>query len=88
MKLDYTKWDKLDKMPAKTRFVKNAIEHSERKIFHVLDSKVGKIRKEMTILTVISIVILAGECSIICFRLMPYLKRLNMFLLGNRKDIL
>lgn len=86
IKLEYAEWNESDKAPAKVRFVKNEVELSEKKILHILDGRVGKVKKEMTILTAISTVILAGEC-IIFFGLLPHLKRLNMFLLNGRKDI-
>ena len=50
-------WNEADKAPAKTRFVKNEIELSEKRMRRILDSRCDKIRKEMTALAVASAVI-------------------------------
>lgn len=55
MKLE--NWNEYDKAPAKTRYVKNKIELSERRILLILDSTVKRAKKEMATLTAISIAI-------------------------------
>ncbi len=55
MKLE--NWNEWDKAPAKTRYVKNKIELSERKMCQLLDSKIGKVKKEMAGLIGLSIAI-------------------------------
>lgn len=50
-------WDEYDKAPAKTRFVKNSIELSEKRILLIVESKIMKAKRKMTILTAISIAI-------------------------------
>ncbi|MCI8800186.1 MAG: hypothetical protein HFH88_10295 [Lachnospiraceae bacterium] len=55
MKLE--NWNEYDNAPAKTRYVKNAIELSEKRILLTIGNKVRKVKKEMAILTAISIAI-------------------------------
>ena len=47
MKLDYKDWNEADKAPAKTRYVKNAIELSERRMRLALEARTKKIEGEM-----------------------------------------
>ncbi|WP_300767034.1 hypothetical protein [uncultured Acetatifactor sp.] len=55
MKLE--NWNEYDKAPAKTRYVRNAIELSERRIFFIVRNRIKKVKKEMATLTAISIAI-------------------------------
>ncbi len=50
-------WNEADKAPAKTRFVKNEIELSEKRMRNILDFRCKKVRREMTALTVACAVI-------------------------------
>ena len=47
-------WNEYDKAPAKTRYVINAIELSEKRMLLILRSKIRKAKKEMAALTAIS----------------------------------
>lgn len=85
MKLE--NWNKWDKAPAKTRFVKNEIEFSERRMRFMLDGKIGKMKKEMTRLVATSIAIsIVG--IIILLRYGKCLGHLRKLPSGSRKDIL
>lgn len=54
MKMNYAEWDDADKAPAKTRFVKNEIEISENRCRNLMNFKIAKLKREMTVLVVIS----------------------------------
>ena len=60
-----TKWNEYDNAPAKTRFVLNRIEISEREVLHRVHQENRKLRRKMTVLVVAGTVISVGV-AIIC----------------------
>mgnify|MGYP007105523697 CR=1 FL=1 len=61
-------WNEYDKAPAKTRYVINAIELSEKRMLLILRSKIRKAKKEMAALTAISTAIQVVGCIILLRR--------------------
>ena len=60
-----TNWNEYDNAPAKTRFVLNRIEISEREVLHRVHQENRKLRRKMTVLVVAGTVISVG-IAIIC----------------------
>lgn len=60
-----TNWNEYDKAPAKTRFVLNSIEISEREVLHRVHQENRKLRRKMIVLVVAGTVISVGV-AIIC----------------------
>lgn len=58
-------WNEYDNAPAKTRFVLNRIEISEREVLHQVHQENRKLRRKMTVLVVAGTVISVG-IAIIC----------------------
>ncbi len=73
-------WNEWDKSPAKTRFVKNEIELSERRMKRILDSAKQKAKKEATILFTVCMVTSLAEI-IALIRHEWSLRRFHNFLL-------
>lgn len=57
MKMNYAEWDDADKAPAKTRFVKNEIEISENRCRNLMNFKIAKLKREMTVRIVVSVIV-------------------------------
>lgn len=83
MKLE--NWNEWDKSPAKTRFVKNEIELSERRMKKILDSAKQKAKKEVTILFMICMVTSLVQITVL-IRHEWSLRRFHNFLLHKKSD--
>lgn len=57
MKMNYEEWNEADKTPAKTRFVKNEIEISENRCRNLMNFKIAKLKREMTVRIVVSVIV-------------------------------
>lgn len=57
MKMNYEEWNDADKAPAKTRFVKNEIEISENRCRNLMNFKIAKLKREMTVRIVVSVIV-------------------------------
>ena len=80
MKLNYKDWNEHDKAPAKTRYVKNSIELSEKRLLNTIERCKKETKREMAIPIVLSIVISVIN-SLFMFRHVLFLKRVRGFLL-------
>lgn len=66
MKLE--NWNKGDNAPAKTRFVKNEIELREKRMKLIADEKEKRLKKDMTVLSILSTAISVIGVIISCSR--------------------